>query len=467
MQSRLTIVTTCLGFFAGSVDASIVQLGLPALEKIFDARPHNVGWVAIAYSVAFAAALPVFSKLAELGWRKAMYLAGFGLFGFFSALCGFADSLAELIALRALQGASGALLGANSLVILVAAFGPERRGRAMGLFAAAQAVGISSGPVLGGILLERLSWHWMFWMTVPVAICATLLGLVVVPSSKRTGARPSLDWPGALALVPALALLQLGITKLKEWGPLSPLALGCAAAVCVLLVFFVRRENRTDDPLLDLRVFRSPAFSGGVIGVFLSYGILYGLFFAMSFALVRGYDLGPLAAGLRLAAVPVALGIVAPVAGRLAEKGSRTLLLAGAGVTVAALVALSRILPLGPGSEPMVLAALAVVGAGLGLFIAPNNSATLAAAPPDHASQAGGLLNLIRAMGTASGVSAASAVLSWRLASADGAVQRSDAVPGLLVLDAAADVMLLLALCAAVAAVASRLRVAAKVADGP
>jgi EmrB/QacA subfamily drug resistance transporter len=457
-RSRLVIVTTCLGAFAGQVDASIVQLGLPALEKTFDSRLHDVSWVAIAYSVAFAAALPVFARLAETGRRKAMYVAGFALFGLFSALCGFAQTLGALIALRVLQGVSGALLGANSVVILVGAAGPARRGRAMGLFAAAQAVGISAGPVLGGILLDRLSWHWMFWMTVPVAVLATALGIAVVPPSKPGDAGRGLDWAGAAALVPGLALLQLTVTKLQAWGPLSPLTLASAAAVGALLVLFLRRESRAAHPLVDLSVFRSPAFAGGVAGVFLSYAILYGLFFAMSFALVRGYGIGPLTAGLRLAAVPVALGLVAPLAGRWAETDARTVLLAGAGVSVAALLALSRILPLGPGSEPALLAALALAGAGLGLFIAPNNSATLGAAPPDHAGQAGGLLNLMRALGTASGVSAASAVLSWRLSPPGGPAMRTDAVPGALVLDAAGDVMLLLALFALAAGLASRLR---------
>lgn len=458
-RSRLIIVTTCLGSFAGQVDASIVQLGLPALEKTFDAPLHDVGWVAIAYSVAFAAALPVFAKLAETGRRKAMYVAGFALFGFFSALCGFAGSLGELVALRVLQGVSGALLGANSVVILVGAAGPERRGRAMGLFAAAQAVGISAGPVMGGILLDRLSWHWMFWMTVPVAVVAALLGLAVVPASKpKGGPAAGLDWLGAATLVPALALLQLTVTKLQQWGPLSPLTLASIAAVLALGVAFARREAMAEHPLLDLHLFRSPAFAGGVMGVFLSYAVLYGLFFAMSFALVRGYGVEPLTAGLRLAAVPVALGLVAPMAGRWAEGGARRVLLAGAALSVVALLLLSRLLPMGPGSEPLLLATLALAGAGLGLFIAPNNSATLAAAPPDHAGQAGGLLNLMRALGTASGVSISSAVLSLSLAPAAGTGVHTDRVPGHDVLVAAGDVMLVLALMAVAAGFASRLR---------
>ncbi|MEJ1935672.1 MFS transporter, partial [Nostoc sp. NIES-2111] len=207
------ILTTCLGAFAGQVDASIVQLGLPALEQAFASRLDAVGWVAIAYSLAFAAALPVYARLAEMGGRKAMYVAGFALFGLFSALCGFAPSLEWLIVFRTLQGISGALLGANSVVILVGAAGTELRGRAMGVFAAAQAVGVCAGPALGGVILAGLSWHWIFWVTVPVAAVAAVLGWILVPADPPKGQRKAFDVPGALLLVPCLAAFLLAITK--------------------------------------------------------------------------------------------------------------------------------------------------------------------------------------------------------------------------------------------------------------
>ncbi|MBV9654722.1 MAG: MFS transporter [Acetobacteraceae bacterium] len=134
----LVVGTTCIAAFIGQVDASIVQLALPRLELAFDARLHAVSWVAIGYVLAFASFLPVFARLAEMLGRKLMYLLGFGLFGVTSALCGFAPSLAWLIAFRVLQGASGAMLGANSIVILVTAIEPARKSRALGLFATAQ-----------------------------------------------------------------------------------------------------------------------------------------------------------------------------------------------------------------------------------------------------------------------------------------------------------------------------------------
>ena len=192
----LVVSVACLGAFAGQVDASIVQLGLPKLESAFDSPLNEVSWVAVAYSLAFAATLPIYARLAEIAGRKLMYILGFALFGLFSALCGFASDLPWLIAFRVLQGVSGALLGANSVVILVAAAGPQRRARAMGLFAAAQAVGVSAGPALGGVLLNSLGWHWIFWVTVPFAALGAVLGWCVVPVSNRLSdrTRRSIGW---------------------------------------------------------------------------------------------------------------------------------------------------------------------------------------------------------------------------------------------------------------------------------
>jgi EmrB/QacA subfamily drug resistance transporter len=454
----LVIGVACLGAFAGQVDASIVQLGLPTLEHAFDTPLNEVSWVAIAYSLSFAAVLPVYARLAEMAGRKLMYILGFALFGLFSALCGLAPSLPWLIAFRVLQGVSGALLGANSVVILVAVAGPARRARAMGLFSAAQAIGVSAGPALGGVLLHSLSWHWIFWVTVPFAAVGAVLGWLLVPVSSRMSQDTSLDWVGALLLVPALTALMLALSKLNAWGVLSLGVLGCVAGAILLFGGFIRQEGRTRAPLIHPGLFRSRAFSGGTVAVLLSYAMLYGMFFAMSFALVRGYHDSPLTAGLRLALVPVALGVVAPFSGAIAELRPRLVMLGGMALCLAAVIWLRWSLTGTADSLLSVMVGLAVYGAGLGLFIAPNNSATLMAAPADHAGQAGGLLNLMRAFGTATGVAGASALLAWRLEQATGLHERTIAADEQALLDAAGDVMLLMAAYAVIAAIASSLR---------
>ena len=155
------IGTVCIGAFMGQVDSSIAQLLLPKLELEFNARLSTVSWVAVSYLLAMAAFLPIFGRLADMMGRKLLYTGGFLLFVLSSALCGLAPSLPVLIAFRVLQGIGAALLSSNSVAIVVAAAGPARRGRALGILSAAQAVGLSTGPALGGLVLDLLDWRWV------------------------------------------------------------------------------------------------------------------------------------------------------------------------------------------------------------------------------------------------------------------------------------------------------------------
>jgi EmrB/QacA subfamily drug resistance transporter len=441
----IVVGTTCIAAFIGQLDASIVQLILPTLEHEFLARLSEVSWVAITYQLAYAAFLPVFARIAGIAGRKLMYLIGFALFTLASVLCGLASDLIQLIAFRALLGIAGAMLGANSIVILVRATSPSGQGRAMGIFATAQAVGVSVGPVVGGVLLAALGWRWVFWVSVPFALAGAVIGWLVIPQTTDLGVNRRFDRRGALLLMPALTALLLTITESHAWGPTSPAIIVSATAATVLLWLFIRRERRTPEPLVNLDLFRIIPFAGGILAIVLSYAMLYGMFFLMSFVLVRGYHAPPLAAGLRLAIIPVALGIVAPFSGALHEQlGVRIVLLSGMGICTAALILLSVVLRGAPDSLPGVMVPLALFGAGLGVFIAPNNSTTMSAAPRERSGEAGGLLNLMRVFGTSVGVAGTSAVLSWRLAALTGIGDRTLAASAEALLGAANDGLLLL-----------------------
>jgi EmrB/QacA subfamily drug resistance transporter len=455
----LVVGTTCIATFNGQLDASIVQLALPTLEHQFHARLSAVSWVALAHQLAFAAFLPVFARLAEIAGRKAMFLIGFALFTLALILCGSASDLSQLIAFRVLLGTAGAMLGANSVVILVKAAGPTRRGRAMGIFAAAQAVGITLGPVVGGVLLATLGWRWVFWAVVPFALAGAVIGWLIIPKTADLRSDRQFDWQGAVLLMPALTMLLMVISLSHAWGPTSPAIIGSAITTAVLLLMFIGQERQASTPLIDLDLFRISAFAGGILAIVMSYAMLYGMFFLMSFALVRGYHHSPLDAGLRLAIIPVALGIVAPFGGALHERlGVRTVLLSGMAVCVAALILLSVALTGTSSSVHSVIIALAAFGAGLGIFIAPNNSATLSAAPGDRSGEAGGLLNLMRIFGMSVGVACASAVLSWRLAAATGIGDRTLTASEDALLAAVKDGLLLLTVFAVTAGLTSVLR---------
>ena len=417
IHPALIVGVTCAGAFIGQLDASIVQLALPRLAEAFDVRVDAVRWVAIAYLLAFAASLAVSGRVSEMMGRKLPYLLGFALFTVASLLCGWAETLEQLVALRALQGVGGGLLGANSMTILVTAVPQEKRPHAIGWFTTAQAVGVSTGPIVGGFLLELLGWRWIFWAAVPFGVLAFVMGWLVLPRSRDEDVKrdETFDLAGAVLLVPAVGLGVLALTQVSVWPLASPSMLACAAASVLFLVLFLRRERKTRWPVVDIELFRSRDFSAGFVGVVMGYALLYGMLFLMSLGLVKGLDNRAHVAGLKLATIPILLGLVAPLAARLGGRfGARRVGIAGMALCLAAILALVAI-AFGPDRLLVRLAALAVFGAGLGLFLAPNSHATIDAAPKGHASSAGGLVNLGRVLGSCIGVSAASSTLSWRL----------------------------------------------------
>lgn len=440
----LVVGTVCIGAFMGQVDSSIAQLLLPRLEVVFHARLDTVSWVAVAYLLTMAAFLPVFGRLADMVGRKLLYTGGFLLFVAGSALCGFATDLSVLIALRVLQGIGAALLAANSVAIVVAAAGPQRRGRALGVQAAAQATGLCAGPALGGLILDTLDWRWVFWINVPVGLLGMVIGWLVLPPTGDLPEDARFDWKGAIVLLPALTAFMAVINEAHVWGATSTL-LSCAAAA-VLLAVFVRIERRAAAPLVDLRFFRSGAFAAGKAAGLMSYAMLFGLFLLMPFLFIRVYQDTALAAGLRLAIVPVVLALVAPLSGAVSDRlGPRILTVSGMAICVAALGVLYAAVDGKAGSLPLVMLALAGVGLGQGLFVSPNNNSIMGTAPAHLTGEAGGLMNVVRACGTSIGIAAASACLSWRLEVLTGS-RGNTVIVGADALEAAGgDVILLLA----------------------
>jgi EmrB/QacA subfamily drug resistance transporter len=448
----IVIGTVCVGAFMGQVDSSITQLLLPRLESEFNARLSTVSWVAVAYLLAMAAFLPIFGRLADIVGRKLLYTGGFLLFVMGSALCGLAPNLPVLIAFRVLQGIGAALLSSNSVAIVVAAAGKELRGRALGIQAAAQAVGLSAGPAIGGLVLDMLDWRWVFWINVPVGLAGTVMGWFVLPPTKDLPDDARFDWKGAVMIVPALTAVMAVLNEGYAWGATSPLLLGCVALAVILLTLFIRSERRADVPLIELKLFAQRAFSAGNVAGLLSYGTLFGLFFLMPFIFVRAYRDSILAAGLRLCIVPLMIGVVAPIGGALYDKlGARLPTVFGMVICVGALVMLGAVLEDARDSLPAVMLALAVFGIGQGLFVSPNNSAIVAAAPANLTGEAGGLLNVTRSLGVSLGVAAASSLLAWRLAALTGSGQNTLHANAHQLLSAGRDVIVVLGSFAAIA----------------
>lgn len=405
-----------MGAFIGQFDATVVQLALPSLRHQFDISIHHVSWVALSYLLAFVAFLPIFGRLCEMYGRKRLYIVGYLIFIVASALCGMVSEFWQLLAFRFLQGVGGALLGANSMSILVHNVPLAQRARALGWFSAAQAVGMSAGPALGGILLQTLGWQWIFWLTVPVGGLAVIAGWMALPQTSAAPANRRFDWGGALLLSPALALIVYVLSRAAAHHVNVPLTIAMAVAAGGLLLLWVRHERRSSAPLIDPGLFGSAAFCAAAAGTMLAYAQISAMFFLMAFAETKGLGETAMMSGLKLAILPLAIGLAAPCSSAVRERvGRHRIGWMAMALCLCAGALLFTTLDRPDNHTLFDSLAFAIFGVGLGLFIAPNNDVALAVAPSAQAGSAGALINLVRVLGTILGVAGGTAMLSLNL----------------------------------------------------
>ena len=393
--------TVCIGAFMGQLDASIVTQAFPSLQRAFGASIGDVQWVGLAYLITLVSLVTAMGGLADVVGRKLLYLYGFGVFILGSTLCGFSHDLLVLDGFRVLQAAGAAMLQANSVAIIVLAVPRARLGHAVGLQGAAQAIGLSLGPTIGGLLIALGGWPLIFFVNLPIGVVGILMGVMLIPRSKHLVQRRRFDWVGLGLFVVAVGSLFGAVSFGNQLGWGSPPILAALMDAGVISAVFLWHERRVDEPMLDLALFRRARFSLGIAAGLLSYVVLFGLLFITPYFLERGLHQRVAQAGLELTAMPLTIAVVAPVAGRIADHfGPRLLslmgmLLAGAGCAAFALAH--------PSPAPVVVE-LAIVGAGLGCFTPANNASILGSIPRQQTGAASGILNMARGTGTAVGL---------------------------------------------------------------
>jgi MFS family permease len=398
----LAVGVVCFGAFMGQLDASIVTITFPAMERNFGAQVAAVQWVSLIYLLGLVALLAPAGRLGDAVGRKLVYSYGFAIFTLASLACGLAPSLGALIGLRLVQAAGAAMLQANSVALVSTSAPRERMRFALGVQAGAQAIGLALGPTLGGLLTSTVGWRAVYWVNVPVGIVAIVAGRYLLPRTREFSRPERIDWPGTLLLVAwttGLLMVMSAVSGLTmpAWltGTLAGTTAGAIAA-------FVYQQNRAVSPLIPLHLLRSPPLALGLAGSGCGYLILFGPLVLIP--QLPGHAPGSEArTGLLLSALPVGFGVAALFGDAFLPKGwgNRQRGLAGAVLTCAAM-GCAAIIPIGTVSTVLLLAA---VGLGLGVFVPANNTVVMRGAEASSASLLGGLVNMTRGIGTTLGIS--------------------------------------------------------------
>jgi len=405
------LIAIGIGTFMSALDGSVVNIILPVLRESFGSPVSTIEWVVTIYLLVLSGLLLGFGRLGDLYGHKKIYLSGFGVFLLGSFFCGLAPSIEILIAFRAVQALGASVLQANSPAILTSSFPVRQRGQALGLQATMTYLGLTVGPSLGGWLTDQFSWRAVFYINIPVGISAFLLSLIFIRADQPTAERVKFDFVGAGLFMVGLVLLIFGLNQGYIFGWTSWLVLGSITLSLLALGGFWMVEKRIVNPMLELSLFSSRIFSSSVVSAVINYIGVYSITFLMPFYLIQGLGYTPSGAGLVLTAMPITMAIAAPLSGSISDRiGAWLPALAGMSMLALGLYLLSGLSS--DSSQRDIVIRLAFVGLGIGVFISPNTSALMGAAPRNRQGIASGVLATARNAGMALGVGLAGAVFS-------------------------------------------------------
>nr|WP_235825168.1 DHA2 family efflux MFS transporter permease subunit [Agromyces badenianii] len=406
----LVLIATALPMFMATLDNLVMTNALPVLHSDFGASVEELQWFMNAYTLAFASTILMAVALGDRFGRRTVFVIGIVVFTLSSALAALATDPGQLIAARAAQGFGAAAIMPLSLTLLAGAVSPARRPLAIGIWGGVAGLGVATGPLIGGAVIEGWAWQAIFWINVPVGVVSVALALLALPNGF--GARLRADVVGLVLSGLGLLALVYGIVRGNDAGWSSFEVLGSLVAGGVLLLAFLVWEARTPAPLLPLRLFRDRSFTvANLAGFGFSFGAFGSIFILIQFLqVVQGAS--PLEAALQTSPWTLAPMVVAPLAGAFAGRiGTRALIVAGLLALSGALFWLTQLLE--PGTEySAYIAPFIVAGVGMGLVFAPSATAVLATMAPDDHAKASGTNSMLREIGVALGIAVSTAVFT-------------------------------------------------------
>jgi EmrB/QacA subfamily drug resistance transporter len=414
MKDKKTIaivVAVGIGTFMSALDSSVINLAMPSIQKYFGVSMSDMEWIITSYLLVVSSLLLTFGRMSDLYGQKKIYQTGFIIFVAGSALCGLSSSLGMLIAMRIIQALGAGMLFSTGPAIITNAVPPENRGKALSAVAVSVALGLTSGPLIGGLLATHVGWPSIFYINVPIGAVGIAMVMKFVPDIKLKSEKIPFDILGSILVFAALLLILLPLNISGE-EKLPGALLGSLLGVGLLLIaVFIIYERRHKHPMLNVRLFKNRVFAASNSAALFIYMAQFILVFLSPFYLQTLRKFAPDYAGLLYLPMPLASMLIAPISGILSDRvDSRFLSAAGALIMAAGLFMLGLMNAATP--VVYILVSMAVTGFGFGLFQTPNNSAIMGNVPPQNRGTASGTLALMRNIGMALGVAISGALFA-------------------------------------------------------
>ena len=406
----LILIATCLFTFMSTLDASIVNIAMPTMSKSLSVDMSDAEWIVSVYMITICCLLIFWGKISDTVGKVKIFKIGTFIFILGSLFCGISPTIEILLLSRIIQALGASMTMATNYGIITENFPPEMRGRSLGILGSFVSLGSIAGPGIGGVILQRYTWHYIFLINIPIGLFAIILGYFVFPKSKKKDIPLNLDFLGFVLFDVFIISLFMGIFIGQVIGFSKPLVIVLFILAILSIIGFILREKSAKNPLIDLTIFNSKSFSLGLICALLIFSSNLFMNTLIPFYLQDTLKLSSLLSGFILMCVPIAMVIVAPISGALSDKiGSEGLTFIGL-----LIVCISQILLVFTGLKTTItylIILTLLTGTGVALFQSPNNSIIMSSVAKNHLGIAGSINSLARNIGMVTGLSLSTTIL--------------------------------------------------------